>query len=219
MLNSNMTAEHRRLRIKRVGKILRWLSALVVLLIAAMAILTLFIPVVSVGARYSDPLASTTEKVIDGDQTQAQDPRKHGNRIYLEMNGRTPVWKPFSYHPGLGGRSSILQGREWLARLAAFAFLTYQALGACLFFRLFKQYEIGHTLTRQTAAIFKWIGLWMLGLWCLLVLFQISKFAWDTSPSGVDITPDYLVGGLFITLIAWIMEEGHRVAEEQALTI
>lgn len=218
MVNADMTTEHRRLRIKRVGKILKWLSALALLLIAAMAILTFFIPVVSVGARYSDPLVSNEERVIDGERTQAQDPREHGNRIYLEMNGRTPEWKTFSYHPGLGGRSQILQGREWLARLAAFAFLGYGAFGACLFFRLFRQYEHGNTLTRQTASILKWIGLWMLGLWCVSILFQISKFAWDSFPN-LHLEFDHLVGGLFVCLVAWIMEEGHQIAEEQSLTI
>lgn len=218
MVNADMTTEHRRLRIKSVGRILKWLSVLILLLVAAMAILTLFVPVVSVGARYSDPVASIEEKVIDVDRTQAQDPREHGLRIYLEMNGRTPEWKMFNYHPGLGGRSQILQGREWLARLAAFAWLGYGALGAFLFFRLFQQYEHGHPLTRQTASILRWIGLWILGLWCVSILFQISKFAWDSSPT-LHLTFAHLVGGLFISLIAWIMEEGHQIAEEQALTI
>ena len=219
MVNANTTAEQRKLRIRYVGKILKWLSALMLLLAAAMAILTFFIPVVSVGARYSDPLASTAERAIDGERTQAQDPREHGNRIYLEMHGRRPEWKTFSYHPGLGGRSTILPEREWLARLAAFTFLGYHILGPCLFFRLFRLFEHGHTLTRQTASTLKWIGRWMLGLWCISILFQISKSPWDSVPSGVIITPDYLVGGLFICLIAWVMEEGRQIAEEQALTI
>ena len=213
-----MTAEQRRLRIKRVGKILKWLSALAILWVAVAATYTLFAPVVSVGARYSDPLVSIEENIFDGDQTKDQDPKEHGNRIYLEMNGRTPELRVFSYHPGLGGRSQILQGREWLARLAALAFLGYLTLGACIFFRLFQQYEYGHTLTRRTASLLKWIGLWMLGLWCLSILFQISKFAWDSSPT-LHLYIDHLPEGLFICLVAWVMEEGQQLAEEQSLTI
>lgn len=218
MVNANTTADQRRLRIRYVGKILKWLSALAILGMVVATISTLLSPVVSVGARYSDPLASTAERAIDGERTQAQDPREHGNRLYLEMAGVTPAVKLFSYHPGLGGRSSILEEREWLARLAAFTFLGYHILGPCLFFRLFRLFEYGHTLTRQTASTLKWIGRWMLGLWFLSLLFQYSKPAWDSSSSGISLF-EHLPTGLFICLIAWVMEEGRQIAEEQALTI
>lgn len=218
MLNSSMTAEQRRLRIRIVGKILKWLSALAILALVVATISTLFSPVVSVGARYSDPLASRDEHEIDDDRTRAQDPREYGNRLYLEMAGSTPEVRVFSYHPGLGGRSSILEEREWLARLAAFTFIGYNLLGACFFFRLFQLFEYGHTLTRQTASLLKWIGLWMLGLWGFSILFQFFKPAWDSSPSG-DALFEHLPMGLFICLIAWVMEEGRQIAEEQSLTI
>lgn len=220
MENANTTADRRKLRIRQVGKFLKWLTVLVLLLMAAMAVVTFFAPIVSVGPRYTDPLAPTAENEIDGDRTQARAPsfEKHGNRIYLEMAGQMPEWRVFSYHPGLGGRSGVLHGREWLARLAALAVLGYGALGAGLFFRLFQLYEYGHTLTRRTASLLKWIGLWMLGLWCLSILFQISKFAWDSSPT-LNITFDHIAEGLFICLVAWVMEEGRQLAEDQALTI
>lgn len=218
MVNADTKADRRRLRIRYVGKILKWLSALTILAFVAATISTLFSPVVSVGTRYSDPLASPDEQGIEGDQTQSQDPREHGNRLYLEMAGSTPEVRVFSYHPGLGGRSTILEEQEWLARLAAFTFSGYNLLGACLFFRLFQLFEYGNTLTRQTASLLKWIGLWMLGLWGFSILYQFSKPAWDSSPSGITLF-EHLPTGLFICLIAWVMEEGRQIAEEQALTI
>ena len=59
----------------------------------------------------------------------------------------------------------------------------------------------------------------MMGTWVIGLAFQLSKGLWaEDSNIGFDMGAG-LLPGLFICLVAWIMEEAHQIAEEQALTV
>jgi hypothetical protein len=168
------------------------------------------LPVVMIGPRESSQVA--TKPTPDSDQ----------NRFYLNLAG-----------PGLAvyveqrsitdmGVSGIRPDRESLARRLVTLHAAWWALGCWTLLRLFQNYGSGNILTAESAQRLKHVGLWMIGDWVECHLFQLSKI-WLTWLIPTDSFQLYFGGitfaGLFICLIAWIMEEAHLVAEEQSLTV
>jgi hypothetical protein len=120
------------------------------------------------------------------------------------------------------GVSGIRPDRESLARRLVTLHAAWWALGCWTLLRLFQHYGSGDILTAESAQRLKHVGLWMIGDWVECHLFQLSKI-WLTWLIPTDSFQLYFGGiafaGLFICLIAWIMEEAHLVAEEQSLTV
>ncbi|MBN8245808.1 MAG: DUF2975 domain-containing protein [Verrucomicrobia bacterium] len=91
--------------------------------------------------------------------------------------------------------------------------------GAWCFFSLFRGYERGSIFEIRSVRRLRRVGGWMIGFWVMGLAFQLSKALWATD---ADIRFDMgagLLPGLFICLVAWIMEEAHQIAEEPALTV
>jgi hypothetical protein len=118
------------------------------------------------------------------------------------------------------GKSEVIQpGRMWMARTVLAAGCLYEALGAWLFRKLFISFEEFHFFEKRSAQCLKWIGLWMFGIWVVYILKEFSKLGWtENADVQIQFTWD-LIAGLIVYLIAWIMDEGRDVKEEQALTI
>lgn len=202
----------RRQRVRRVSAFLKILSVLGMVSLVAAMIATWIVPVVVIGPTYGSP-----QKPASPPADTPSDPLQ--NRLYLELAGQSPELRVFTVSVVTQSVSRLKPDREYLARTAATLFLAYGLLGCWMFFRLFKTYEHGHILTAESAQGLKHVGLWMVGLWGCGMLFQLSKVWWELHPSfHIDLGTG-LIPGLFICLIAWIMEEAHLVAEEQALTV
>jgi hypothetical protein len=168
------------------------------------------LPVVMIGPRESSQVAN--KQTPDSDQ----------NRFYLNLAG-----------PGLAvyveqrsitdmGVSGIRPDRESLARRLVTLHAAWWALGCWTLLRLFQHYGSGNILTAESAQRLKHVGLWMIGDWVECNLFQLSKvwLTWLTPGHSFQLYfGEITFAGLFICLIAWIMEEAHLIAEEQSLTV
>ena len=52
--------------------------------------------------------------------------------------------------------------------------------------------------------------------------FDLSKLIWSVDgPGMIDLSslPNDLLKGLFVIFVAWIMDEGRKIQEEQELTV
>jgi hypothetical protein len=209
-------------RIGLVSKVLKWVSALAIIVFVVQSILVLVLPVVAVGRQYHNPRQSSKDNSSITEVTPGSDvefggsPLFGGNRWILDLYEAPPEVRLFSYMPG---PSDILAGREWVARIVAFLHTLYYAMGGILFVLLFSSYEKGRVFNLDTVRGLRWIGFWMIGAWLAGVLFNFSGILWrEMPPIELSLGPE-LLSGLFLCLIAWIMEEGCRLAEEQALTV
>ena len=111
-------------------------------------------------------------------------------------------------------------------------------------FRLFSLYEHGLVFSAQTVRCIKTLGILCAVGWVLMTLLQILPHPLppspitQTSPPGVAVVVRYsymmgffsfdfgtgvnfglLFAGIVIVLIAWIMDEGRKIQEEQELTV
>ena len=201
---------HRHQRIRRLSNFLKFVSIASMILALGTLLSAWVLPVVMIGPRESSQVA--TKQTPDSDQ----------NRFYLNLAG-----------PGLAvyveqrsitdmGVSGIRPDRESLARRLVTLHAAWWALGCWTLLRLFQNYGSGNILTAESAQRLKHVGLWMIGDWVECHLFQLSKI-WLTWLIPTDSFQLYFGGitfaGLFICLIAWIMEEAHLIAEEQSLTV
>jgi hypothetical protein len=197
-------------RIRRLSNFLKFVSIAAMILSLGILLSAWILPVVMIGPRESSQVA--TKQTPDSDQ----------NRFYLNLAG-----------PGLAvyveqrsitdmGVSGIRPDRESLARRLVTLHAAWWALGCWTLLRLFQNYGSGNILTAESAQRLKHVGLWMIGDWVECHLFQLSKI-WLTWLIPTDSFQLYFGGitfaGLFICLIAWIMEEAHLIAEEQSLTV
>jgi hypothetical protein len=193
-----------------LSNFLKFVSIAAMILSLGILLSAWILPVVMIGPRESSQVA--TKQTPDSDQ----------NRFYLNLAG-----------PGLAvyveqrsitdmGVSGIRPDRESLARRLVTLHAAWWALGCWTLLRLFQNYGSGNILTAESAQRLKHVGLWMIGDWVECHLFQLSKI-WLTWLIPTDSFQLYFGGitfaGLFICLIAWIMEEAHLIAEEQSLTV
>jgi hypothetical protein len=88
-------------------------------------------------------------------------------------------------------------------------------LGGCgliLLNRLFKLYEQGHFFTLGNIRCLKFLGLITLGIWMTTTILEFMAGQGNVNGTG-------LIIGILIVFIAWIMDEGRKIQEEQALTV
>lgn len=180
-------------------------------------LLAWILPIAMVGTQQrveiaTKPTSETAHALIDPDQT----------RFYLNLAGPgiTLHQEPRSLTDL--GVSGIRPDRTSLARRLVTLHAAWWALGCWTLLRLFQHYGSGKILTAESAQRLKHVGLWMIGDWVECNLFQLSK-VWLTWLTPGDWFQFYFgeitFAGLFICLIAWIMEEAHLIAEEQSLTV
>lgn len=84
--------------------------------------------------------------------------------------------------------------------------------GAIALDKLLRLYGMGKFFTGQNVYYIKWLG------WIVLSVFAVDKVL-DTMEGGFNPDPLKLVVGLLIILVAWIMDEGRKIQEEQELTV
>lgn len=210
MSNDAAPLQVRRERIRKTSRFLKILSLIGGVLMGACLLLTFLAPIIAIGPRYRpeppradlrpEPKASTARRMI------------------VELAGRGPNFLFFTWDVAAGG-TGIRKEREWLARGAAAAWCGYGLVGAGFFFTLFRGYERGSIFEIRSVRRLRRVGGWMIGIWGMGLAFQLSKAWWAIEP---DIHFDMgagLLPGCFICLVAWIMEEAHQIAEEQALTV
>jgi uncharacterized membrane protein HdeD (DUF308 family) len=84
--------------------------------------------------------------------------------------------------------------------------------GAFVLNRLLRLYATGKFFTGQNVGYIKWLG------WIVLSDWVVEKLL-DAVENGFDPNPMKLVVGLLVILLAWIMDEGRKIQEEQELTV
>jgi len=85
--------------------------------------------------------------------------------------------------------------------------------GMVILFWLLDLFEAGNYFTARSVRHIKSLGALVMLDWVL------TKILDAMSHSGVEITFGQLVVGLLIYIIAWIMDEGRKIQEEQQLTV
>jgi len=180
----------------------------------AVALSTFFLPVISKGPRYD-------HWNVASEFTPQERPRQFSSpRVFVELSGVGPAYKNFTWDAAQGG-TGIVPGRENLARVVACLYVAYGALGAWFFYRLFQSYLSGDVFHRVSVRRLRNVGVWMMGNWVIFLAFNFTRLLWEANPS-FSLVVGYgngLFAGLFIVLVAWIMEEARLMAEEQALTV
>jgi hypothetical protein len=108
---------------------------------------------------------------------------------------------------------------QWIARPLVFGAISFWSIGIAVLYRLFKLYERGIIFTPANVECIKWLGLWTLAGWALSNAVEISKLiTYDSADVNLGLTTTFF-GGVLVLLMSWIMEEGGKIQEEQALTI
>ena len=96
--------------------------------------------------------------------------------------------------------------------LVGAAQLCLAGLGLIVLNRLFKLYEHGDFFQRANIRCLKWLALVVLGIWLTRTALELMAQQNHVDGSG-------LFYGLGVLLIAWIMDEGRRIQEDQELTV
>ncbi len=88
--------------------------------------------------------------------------------------------------------------------------------------RIFANMEQGRIFCGDNVRCIRGIGWLLVAAPLLGVGFKLSKLIWSVDgPGMIDLSnlPNDLLMGLFVIFIAWIMDEGRKIQEEQELTV
>ncbi|GEM_PF-1770390 len=204
-------------RITKVSRGLIKLCLLQMIYCCVMVVLMLSLPIVEVTPLYSDPSALRTRGSSENQVSEKEPGWPSDNfRLVLNLTERSPSILRFSYEPG---PSTIRQGDEWIARVCAVPFPLYYLFGGFLFFRLFRSFEEMKIFKLETVCMLRWIGCWLIGLNVMNQLYEFSSYLWSLDPSASIAFESTLFFGLFILVVAWILEEASHLAKEQSLTV
>jgi hypothetical protein len=110
----------------------------------------------------------------------------------------------------------------WFYRVFWLLLAGYACWGVSFFYRLLRNLEQGVLFGSDNVRCLRNIGLWTAASPLLGVGFQLSKLIWAIdSPLMIDLSPMFngFLEGFFIIFIAWIMDEGRKIQEEQELTV
>ena len=210
MSNETTHLKVRRERIRKTSRFLKVMSLIGGAVMGVCLALSLVVPIVAIGPKYK-PVSARSEGRPEPEPFT-------GRRMIVELEGNSPRFAFFDWDVAAGG-TGMRGGMEWLARGAAVAFCGYGLVGALLFFGLFRGYERGSIFEVQSVRRLRRVGGWMIGTWVMGMAFQLSKGLWAANANISFDLGAGLLPGLFICLVAWIMEEAHQIAEEQALTV
>jgi len=108
----------------------------------------------------------------------------------------------------------------WLKRPLILILLTVPTAFVWLAYRLFGLYKQGVMFGEANVRYIKWLGYWMIGAGIISMPIQLLQFLEVTEVRNFKFTLDgYFFGGVLVLLLAWIMEEGRKLQEEQSLTV
>ena len=108
----------------------------------------------------------------------------------------------------------------WLKRPLIFALLTIPATLVWLSYRLFGLYSQGVVFGEANVRYIKRLGYWMIAAWVISMPIQLLQLLQTEAVRNFKFTVDgYFFGGVLVLLLAWIMEEGRKLQEEQSLTV
>ncbi len=111
---------------------------------------------------------------------------------------------------------------SWLYPLFWIFFGAFMWRGIGFFYRLFANLEKGILFGVENVECVRRIGWWLVAMPFLGIGYQVSKIIWAI-PAAVNIDisdfPNDLLKGFFIIFVAWIMDEGRKIQEEQELTV
>ena len=114
-------------------------------------------------------------------------------------------------------------GSRWLYPVFWLVFLTFICRGIWFFYKLFRNVERGIFFGCDNVRCIRNIGWWLVVVPYLSISFEISKVIWGATdaPVSIDLSnlPNDLLKGFFVIFIAWIMDEGRKIQEEQELTV
>lgn len=111
---------------------------------------------------------------------------------------------------------------QWLYPIFWLLFVAFICRGIGFFYRLFSNLESGQIFCPDNVRCIRGIGLWLILAPLLVVGFELSKLSWAAvAPGMIDVSPvfDGFLKGFFVVFIAWIMDEGRKIQEEQELTV
>jgi hypothetical protein len=109
----------------------------------------------------------------------------------------------------------------WVKQALALGILTITATFLWLLYRLFDLYRRGTLFGDANVRYIKHLGYWMLAIWALHIPMQLLQFL-TVLEAGRRFTLNvdgFFLGGLLVILLAWIMEEGKKLEDEQSLTV
>lgn len=101
-------------------------------------------------------------------------------------------------------------------------FCAFFLRGIGFFYRLFSNLERGILFGPDNVQCVRLIGWWLVAAPILGLGYQVSKLIWAVSePLRIDVSsvPNELLKGFFVIFVAWIMDEGRKIQEEQELTV
>ncbi len=202
----------------RLSRFLRWLCLLALAGNLAATLFAVFLPLVNVERLYQQPPTKEHQNVLL-EPSSSNGPKafsEQGNRWFLQLAETSPAVQLFSFHPG---PSLLIPDRAFIARTLAVLTLAYGTLGPLAFFRLFDSYSKGCVFELENVRRLKHIGWWLIGTYPVMLMYELSKTFWSTATS-FNISPEgKFFMGLFIFMIAAIMNEATRMNEELAETI
>jgi hypothetical protein len=111
---------------------------------------------------------------------------------------------------------------QWLYPVFWVLFVAFICRGIGFFYRLFSNLEKGQIFSPDNVRCIRNIGWWLVIMPLLAVGFELSKLSWAAvAPSMIDVSnvPDGFLKGFFVIFVAWIMDEGRKIQEEQELTV
>jgi len=132
------------------------------------------------------------------------------------------IFKPDEVRGGFGDfRIEKLKPEYlWVKRPLTLVLLTIPATFVWLLYRLFGLYSRGVMFGEANVRYIKALGYWMIGAWVISMPIQLLQYLQDTERLFFKFNLDgYFFGGVLVLLLAWIMEEGKKLQEEQTLTV
>jgi len=84
--------------------------------------------------------------------------------------------------------------------------------GSLVLLWLLQRFEEGVFFTAQTVGYIKWLGWLLFGDWVVVRLLEVTH-------GMLSLDGQELIVCLVVVLIAWIMDEGRKIKEEQELTV
>lgn len=111
---------------------------------------------------------------------------------------------------------------QWLYPVFWVLLVVFACWATGFFYRLFNNLEKGQIFSPDNVRCIRGIGWWLVLAPLLTVGFELSKLSWAiVEPGIIDVSnvPDGFLKGFFVIFVAWIMDEGRKIQEEQELTV
>jgi hypothetical protein len=135
--------------------------------------------------------------------------------VFVKKAGSGGTWRVF------GGSFTSLSDIPAVVTLLAGVGGGLRLLAAATFYRLLNLYEKGIIFSAANVRLLKRIGYLVFGCGLLnvcgpvIISGKLSVFQLLVAA----VSSPWVIGGLFLVMIAWIMDEGRKLQEEQELTV